>query len=61
MIYDYLFPQGTIGEIQETVDNLASKGWRMVGGLTFTGTYKGDSLYICTMEKLIDSEDANAK
>ena len=50
-IYDYVFPQGTLGQIQETVDDLASKGWRMVGGLTFTGeTEDHDSFYVCTME-----------
>lgn len=50
-IYDYIYPQGTLSQIQATVDDLASKGWRMVGGLTFTGeTEDRDNFYVCTME-----------
>jgi hypothetical protein len=50
-IYDYIYPQGTLSQIQATVDDLASKGWRMVGGLTFTGeTEDHDNFYVCTME-----------
>jgi hypothetical protein len=58
--YEYLFPWGTIGQIQRTVDDLARKGWRMVGGLTFTGPSfepgesTGESFFFCTMEKEVE-------
>jgi len=50
---DYLILEYDKAEMLVVINDLAGRGYRVIGSLTFVGVYEGENIYACIMGKKV--------